>query len=819
VRFFRWSFFIFACLFFAFWFGGFVLKQLWSRDTDEFKIQHSGLEFSAKRNEIGVWHVDAPSENALWFALGYLQAHDREFQTELSRHYALGWLSTIFGEKALPKDRLMRQMARVSKQEWDKLPADSLVVRAATAYVAGRKRWLEQNEWTSPVEYKLFQIDRQKIPEWEPWHILALTRLQAWEFSYDVGHELRDMALQAWLGEELSELMSRKSQVRGAEVYAQKNSAPLTKSAARESSRQSLVSLHPAAKLHDEFFAPLGTWNGSNEAGASNAWIIADPASKVAPTLCNDTHLRFSWPAVLYPISYEVPGMVKARGYMLAASPILAIGEVENLKENSKLSWSITLAAFADAQDLVKLEPSTLSKVEKFNEDYIVANPLEGTSKKVSFTEEWTRVGPRVDSIIEFFGYATKDPLALEWIGFERSAPLEFFIRRSLFGPQDLDRDLSEKLSFPAVNFTFIEESSGKTRFGHTLSGELFERDRSFDPVPLPEKMRASRRISKPSARPQLREAYSGEKPFYLVTANQPVYADPRLNDRLASIWIASLRAQSILEQRAKNTFDPRFSQTDFHSKILLKWAQGLDKIDMAKACAGQTNEKTCADLLGRLKDWRGNATLDSWQATLTALWFENFKFELWSFKPFLGQRNIEQLFANWTRSYLAENMVMESLEDPAWRARVEKLSGRSLEAIRLSSLRSSLERLSENHGWKPDEWQWKNFNKMSYAHPFAQLPQPIGDMLLDSMLGPPRSIAGAWDSPGLTHYYWSPTDSLKFPASYGAVMRYCTKPSEKKFEWTMSTGVSGRPFSKWAWPMASEYFFENKYFTQEISP
>ncbi len=823
--------------FVSFWLFGLYLKKTWSEDISEVKVQNEKFSFEAKRNEIGVWHIKSDNQESLWFAFGYLQAHDREFQTELYRHYALGQLTEWFGEKALPKDRLMRAFAKHSREEWDKIPNNSIVKAASQAYVDGRNYWLDQTQQTTPVEYKLFQIERKDLTRWEAWQIVAISRLHAWEHSFDVHNETRYLAMQAQLGKKLADALSIKNQSKEGVLYNQdsvksniKKLSALGPNTWEDS--QSAKNTYSTVKLEKKQdittastlnFNPLESLLGADELGASNAWIVADPRAKTAPTLCNDTHLRFTWPAPFFPISYEIPNLVKAKGYMLSASPILVIGEVHNIPKNNSLTWGITLAGFADTQDLIKLSPSSLNNSKKREENYKINNLLEGTTSEIKITEEWTAYGPRVDSFLELFGFEIKEALALDWIGARFSkSPLEFFLNRNILGPENLKNDFNNHWQFPSVNFTWIENQGPKNMFGHILTGNIFSRSRSVDYIPLPENKVSLRTISEAKERPYFEKSYDGSS-FLMATANQAIFSDNSLNSKLGDDWIPPTRVNGILNQKDKLVFNPEYSQTDRHSKVLTKWLVQLKNIDTDKICKKFADKsKNCLDVLGDLKNWDGNALKESWQPTLSSLWFENFKLQIWTPQKVLGNKNIENLFGSWTRSYPADNLVMQGstsenlimggyLDNPKWINIIESETHQNIKNMLKSSLEESLTRLSENFGWDLKKWQWGNFHNMDWAHPFAQLPPPFNKFLLESLLGPPRPVPGAWDSPGVFHYSWSPSETLNFPAGYGAVMRFCSTPQMKNFRWTMSTGVSGNPFSKWGWKMANEYFFKDK--------
>jgi penicillin amidase len=818
---------IFAIILTLFWGSGFVLKKIWSKDKDTIEVVNQSRQFSAKRNEIGVWKVEVNDEESLWFAMGFLQAHDREFQTELYRHFAMGWLSQLFGENLLTKDRLMRAWARVSREEWYALPEQSLTKRASIAYVEGRNYWLQQNKQSSPVEYKLFRINREELPPWEAWQVLALSRAHAWEHSFDLNLEMEEISMKNILGIDLAQLLlspfedpqsilytqeSVKNKIKVAHNYNAVNALAYSFNSDNQDHRQSSKTNFN----NSPDFSPFSI-QGPAFLAASNAWIVADDRRPLSPTFCNDTHLRFSWPAPFYPISYEIKNQVNSKGYSLPGSPIIVIGEVATAHRESTLNWGITLGAFANSQDLVELSESSAVKSEKYEEKYVISDPLSGEKSEKKLIEEWTSYGPRVDSYLNLSQSPNSNrAVALDWIGARyKRTPMEFFLKRNLFVNKNLIEDLKNDWVFPTVNFSWIATENKKTFFGHMLTGNLFLQERQSFDSPLLEKTASLRKISQAKDRPYLNTPYDSGS-FLMSMANQAVYSSQQLNKSLAKKWVPPFRASQILNQKDQLIFNPSFSQSDYKSQTLKTWLVQMKNIQAAEFCKKfPNNEKKCLTVLQDLSSWDGITNENTWQTSLASLWFENFKFELWGNNKIHGNKDSMNVFEHWTNGYSIETLVAHNLSSKEWRARFEKVRQKSIQSLLELSLQNSLSRLEENFGWDLEKWQWKYFHTIDWYHPINNLPQPVGKMLLESLLGPPISVSGAWDSPGRYQYHWSPEESLNFPAAHGAVMRFCSTPQENKFDWTLSTGVSGNPFSPWAWTMARDYFLKNKLFRQ----
>jgi len=62
------------------------------------------------RDGYGIPHITAENDHDLYFAQGFVHAQDRLFQMDMERRVARGELAEIYGEQALPADRLFRPM-------------------------------------------------------------------------------------------------------------------------------------------------------------------------------------------------------------------------------------------------------------------------------------------------------------------------------------------------------------------------------------------------------------------------------------------------------------------------------------------------------------------------------------------------------------------------------------------------------------------------------------------------------------------------------------------------------------------------------------
>ncbi len=819
----------------------------WGRDKTELTHADDTYRFEAKRDKVsGIWDLRAPNQNSLWFAFGYLQSFDREFQSEMIRMAARGEASRLFGESMLKNDRLMRFSRRAAEDEFSRSP--DFVRAAAEAFVAGRVAALRNPDHREPIEYQIMGITRASLPPWEPSDIVAIARFHAWQLSFDVSLEQLYIKLTQKLGTEKARLLLPAEPVSSQALYSQprlyegvrradvllrnKTSPglprpeafyPSVSSAQRMESDELRDSLLPAFPSAADFGKTIA-YDGATQLalrGASNLWVVADPRVGRALTLCNDTHLRFTWPASLYPIRWTLEASTRGTGFMLPGVPAMVVGSFESLeasKAGAALSWGITLASYGDTQDLVLVDPSLEPRFSKREESYPIRNLQTGKIEVRRIEEIWTPYGPRVDKIFAEESEGLTRPLSLDWLGFGKTpSPLEFFVRRNLHGADGIVADLHERLSYPSFNFTWIEKASdGLPKVGHLATGWMRSREnRERDGLePLRSEDLASRRRDvQPKDREYFLRDYDARLPFFLATANQRIW-EGAAGLGMAHSWEPDDRARAIVASFEQNVREPSYSQNDSRSPNLTAFLKIERRRNSADRLCSDTPMRSsqCLDLLSKLDAWDGQNLVESWQPTLAALWHSYVKQEIFmSLVPEKLRPELKASVKDWHRRAFSSGVLARLLTEPETQARWEKISGQRLEALSLEAFRKALRTIVEERG--PDDrlWSWGNFHRIDWLHPLVQAPEPWGSVFHDSLLGPRPQVPGALDSPSRFEYSWDVDKPLDFPALHGASLRMCTEFAADgglKMRWSAPTGASGNPFSTFAKTWSFDTFF-----------
>ena len=125
------------------------------------------------RDNWGVPHIFAASDQDLFFAQGYVAAQDRLWQMEMWRRTAEGRLAEILGPAAVGRDRrarLLKYRGPFDEKEFTAYHPDAR--RLMTAFVAGVNAYIAQHAARLPVEFTLTGIKP------EPWTLETLVLRQ-----------------------------------------------------------------------------------------------------------------------------------------------------------------------------------------------------------------------------------------------------------------------------------------------------------------------------------------------------------------------------------------------------------------------------------------------------------------------------------------------------------------------------------------------------------------------------------------------------------------------------------------------------------------
>ena len=314
------SFLVLLCLLIIAGAGGYLYLRSSLPQTDGTMVVGGvNSAVTITRDAHGIPTVKAETDADAAFGLGFVQAQDRLFQMDLTRHYGAGRLAEWFGTAALDSDRSMRTLGlyRAAQAQYALL---SPPLRAVyDAYAAGVNAYLTTRRGALPPEYELLRVDAEP---WQPADSLIWGKIMDLQLSYNYRTELLRAQLARHLKPEDMKVLFPGYAADGPVV---------------------LGSLDPDHVLPG---LPM-------PAPASNEWVVDGKHSASGkPLLANDTHLGFSTPGVWYLARIETPQDTVA-GVTSPGEPMIVLGH------NTHVAWGFTTTG-GDVEDVFveKIDPA-----------------------------------------------------------------------------------------------------------------------------------------------------------------------------------------------------------------------------------------------------------------------------------------------------------------------------------------------------------------------------------------------------------------------------------------------------------------------------
>ncbi|MFC3050778.1 penicillin acylase family protein [Kordiimonas pumila] len=350
-------------------------------------------EITIARDEHGVPHISAETDNDLYFAAGYVHAQDRLWQMMMNRRIGRGRLSELAGSSTLSVDKFFRTLGFKAKAEkaYDNLPSD--LKQSLHAYADGVNAYIKDNKSALPPEFILTGTE----PElWHPVDSLIWHKMMWLDLSGNMRQEIARARLLTKLPPE--KVMS---------IYA-------TYPGDTETALPDLTEIYKSSPIEETAFA-LG--KPKPEGYGSNNWLVDGTRTQSGkPLLANDPHLGLTTPSIWYLMRlYNTTTHKNIVGVSFPGTPVIVLGR------NDAIAWGFTNTA-PDSQDLFieKLAeggdkyhtPNGLSSFDSHEETIIVKD-----AEPVTIQVRTTRHGPVVSDIhpetAEFVdnGYV----IALQW--------------------------------------------------------------------------------------------------------------------------------------------------------------------------------------------------------------------------------------------------------------------------------------------------------------------------------------------------------------------------------------------------------------------
>ncbi len=345
-----------------------------------------GLEHPVEvfRDAMGVPSIYALTMHDLMMAQGFVQAQDRFWQMDASRHIGAGRLSEMFGEGQVETDLFLRTLGweRVAQQEWDVMDGDKRAY--LEDYAEGVNAYLAQRSGSAlSLEYAVLGLINSgyQTEPWTPIDTITWGKVMAWDLGGNMTTEISLSILDKELDPEVVALLyppypaDHPIITEPSGAVAGMGSSPALPEGAWPLLSTVNARVHGLSSLLDADLEGIG----------SNNWVIAGSRTTTGgPLLANDMHLGIQMPSIWYemglhcqPVTDECP--LDVVGFTFPGVPAVVVGH------NASIAWGVTNGG-PDVQDLY---------IEKVNPENPNQYEVNGQWVDMDLVEEIDRGGGR----------------------------------------------------------------------------------------------------------------------------------------------------------------------------------------------------------------------------------------------------------------------------------------------------------------------------------------------------------------------------------------------------------------------------------------
>jgi penicillin amidase len=575
----------------------------------------SGLSapVTVRRDDHGVPHIEAATQDDLFLAQGYVAAQDRLWQMDTFRRNANGELAEILGSSLLRRDKAQRvlQLGVTARRIYANLPpADR---KRLDEYASGVNLFIAQHPDTLPAEFRLLHYRPR------PWTgadslSIGMMMVQMLDTHWDaklVREEISADLHNPKLERDLYPVGSWRDHPPTGMVidWSQPHPAPPTSPDDDDDDRsQARVSPMSATDDLATLRATLGLPTCANCAPGSNNWVISGAhTASGKPLLSNDMHLPLTEPNIWLMADLSAPGY-HAAGVTLPGMPFVIAGH------NEHVAWGFT-ALFADVQDLYHetldgkgnyLAADGSWKPLSIDHEVIHVRGGKDVELDVQLTEHGPLMGPMF--------MKPPPPMSLKWTLYDQTLnSLPLYEMNTASNWAEFSAALAT-WDWPTQNVVYSDDQA---HIAYQAVGRVPLRPAGLAGVPIQDA---------PGSQPK--HEWQGYIPFdqmpkafdppsgFLATANSRVTADNTTNS-LTLEWMDPYRIERIyksLQGREKLTpQDMLAMQTDIYSEVDQEIGHRLAyAIDHTPGVDDRLRK--AADLM---RSWDGRLTTDSAAASL----------------------------------------------------------------------------------------------------------------------------------------------------------------------------------------------------------
>ncbi len=314
-----------------------------------------------KWEERNVPHIFAKNDHDLYFAQGYLTAHDRLWQMDFISRVSGGRVAEVVGDKAVEFDRFHRRIGllRSAKLAIDTLKSYPDQYNSLLAYAEGVNAYIQTLKPKNyPIEFKILNY---KPENWTPLKSALILKYMAWDLDGSTEEGYISSSKAAVPDSIFTDLFP---DVRP--FY--KPIIPNIVKAPRRNRPRNEYYIPP-----NDYYTPPSNNSGSPFGirevykKGSNNWVINGEKSRSGhPILANDPHLSLSLPSIWYENQLS-NGSTNVYGVSIPGVPMVTIGF------NNDIAWGLTYTT-SDPIDFTQIQLN--GELTQYELDGKWVNPL-----------------------------------------------------------------------------------------------------------------------------------------------------------------------------------------------------------------------------------------------------------------------------------------------------------------------------------------------------------------------------------------------------------------------------------------------------------
>lgn len=752
------------------------------------------------RNDFGIPHVIASSDNDAFVALGYLHAQDRLWQMDLYRRIACGQLAEIFGEEVVQTDAFFRSLGLgwyAQNVIYPRLSVESK--RVLAAYTRGVNLFIEHHRRRLPFEFGA--LSYMPAP-WKEWESIAIGRLMAFDLSMSFWTDIVLGEIADRHGIEIAmRLIPRDPGPHSPRVLQQSSwaahAAPTEYRRLADASRApvELFSVHRTNEVGTILRAVGSAYLSVREqtgfhslGGGSNSWAV-QIQDKTQPdaVLANDPHLALGLPARWYPVHLTAPGF-NAIGMTLPGLPAMLSGR------NDAIAWGVTNVMLDDCDYFIELLDTTRANTALFENGRIKINVRFDTIRVRSKSPVLIRIETiagrpilstvhptaRRDSIIAFPPLRSGTPLAqryalsVAWTGYEPSDEIASMLAILKARSWTQFKAALKTWCAPALNFTYADV---RGNIGIQPAGYVPVRDTGHPNLPRPGWIAAYR----------WRQVIPNPFPAIYNPPNRYVFsANNKTSDSLkffvSNLWEPSSRAERINEllmlHRDYSVRDAQLEQLDLYSP----YAQKIKSVVLPVLTTAPLDSLARA-ALQLFQEWNCYLHPNSAAAAAYSVFLERLMNIVFCSQLQQDEYNRYSFIAS-----MPLRRITDILEMPTdWFAYDSSTAVRIRDRAIVQAWNEAVVVLQKQLGPVPHGWRWGQLHRLILEHPMATIPA-YGSLLRREF----NTIGG--DATTIANGLWRL--HKPYNVTIGASMRQVIRLRDTVMYCVVPGGVSGDPLS-----------------------